>query len=228
MMLPLGIETKIATIPNAIRPSSAQNSVRAHEREVSARGVAVGAEGGDERRGGAGRLPESGRVGVGVVGDDGGDREAEQEPEPEQQPDRELLAALGGGDVESEDARERADEQHQPGRAAEIAAEVGAERGEADGDGDEAHDLAEQRPARPSVVRPLSPAEGRAVVGDEVDVLQRHVAASMRVRLTELPRRGVDAVRPSRGCSLSRAPHRARVRSLVLRPLVANVHRPGP
>lgn len=29
MMWPLGIETKIATIPNAIRPSSAQNSVRA-------------------------------------------------------------------------------------------------------------------------------------------------------------------------------------------------------
>ena len=41
MTLLLGIETKIATIPKAIRPSSAQNSVRAHEREVSARGVAV-------------------------------------------------------------------------------------------------------------------------------------------------------------------------------------------
>jgi hypothetical protein len=31
MMLPLGIETKIVTIPNPMRPSSAQNSVRAHE-----------------------------------------------------------------------------------------------------------------------------------------------------------------------------------------------------
>jgi hypothetical protein len=31
MIWPLGIETKIATIPNAIRPSSAQNRLRAHE-----------------------------------------------------------------------------------------------------------------------------------------------------------------------------------------------------
>ena len=88
-----GIETKIATIPNAIRASSAQNSVRPHEREVPAGGVAVRAEGGDERRGGAGRLPQRGRVGVGVVGDQRRDREAEQQTEPEQQPDRELLAA---------------------------------------------------------------------------------------------------------------------------------------
>jgi hypothetical protein len=57
-----------------------------------------------------------------------------------------LLAALGRGDVEADDACERADEQHQPGRAAQISAEVGAERGESDRDGDEAHDLAEQRP----------------------------------------------------------------------------------
>jgi hypothetical protein len=31
MTLPPGIETKIATIPKTIRPSSAQNSVRPHE-----------------------------------------------------------------------------------------------------------------------------------------------------------------------------------------------------
>ena len=101
--------------------------------EVSAGGVAVRAVGGDERRGGAGRLPQSGRVGAGVVGDGGGDREAEHEAEPEQQPDRELLAAPGGGDVESEDERDRGDEQHEPSHAAQVAAEVGAELGEADG-----------------------------------------------------------------------------------------------
>jgi hypothetical protein len=58
-----------------------------------------------------------------------------------------LFAAFGGGDVESEDACERADEKHQPDGAAQIAAEVGAERGESDRDSDEPHDLAEQLPS---------------------------------------------------------------------------------
>jgi hypothetical protein len=56
-----------------------------------------------------------------VVGDDGGDRESEQEAQPEQECDCELFAALGGGDVESEDACERADEEHEAGPTAEIA-----------------------------------------------------------------------------------------------------------
>ena len=59
--------------------------------------------------------------------------------------------------------RERGDEQHQPGRAAQVAAEVGAERGESDRDGDEAHDLAEQRPGL--VVRDRSSRERRLVGG---------------------------------------------------------------
>ena len=142
MTFSLGIETKIATIPNAIRPSSAQKSVRPQE-EKSLR---VSAGSGDERRRGAGRLPQSGRVRVGVVGDDGCHRQAEQEAKSEQESDRELLAALGRGDVEAEDAGERADEQQQPGRATEISAEVRAERGEPDRDGDEAHDVAEKCP----------------------------------------------------------------------------------
>jgi PP-loop superfamily ATP-utilizing enzyme len=58
---------------------------------------------------------------------------------------------------------ERADEQHQPGRAAQISAEVGAERGESDRDGDEAHDLAEQRPGL--VVRDRLNGESRLVGG---------------------------------------------------------------
>jgi len=59
-----------------------------------------------------------------------------------------LLTALGRGDVEADDAGERADEQHKAGSSAQIAAEVGAERGECDRDGDEAHHLAEQRPGK--------------------------------------------------------------------------------
>src|SRR4051794_41325890 len=110
MMWPLGIETKIATIPNAIRPSSAQNSVRPGG-EVSARRVAVRATGGDERSGGSGRLPQGGWVGLGVVGGDRGDRESEQEAQAEQESDCDLFAALGGGDAESEDASERRDEE---------------------------------------------------------------------------------------------------------------------
>jgi hypothetical protein len=113
-----------------------RRGARCRGRRPSARGVAVGATGGDERRRGPSGLPQRGRVGLGVVGDDGGDREPEQQAQPEQQSDGELLAALGGGDVQSEDAGERADEQHQPGRAAQIAAQAGAEGGESDRDGD--------------------------------------------------------------------------------------------
>src|SRR3954469_11470355 len=51
-------------------------------REVSARGVPVGATGSDERRGRAGRLPQGGRVVVGVVGDDGCHRQPEQQTQP--------------------------------------------------------------------------------------------------------------------------------------------------
>jgi hypothetical protein len=96
----------------------------------------------------------------------GGGRAPEQEAQPEQGSDRELLAALGGGDVDAEDACERADEQQLPGRAAQITAEVGAERGESDRDGDEAHDLAEQRPGL--VVRDPLCLESR-VVGDGLE-----------------------------------------------------------
>src|SRR3954454_19695464 len=55
-------------------------------REVSARRVAVGAAARDERRGGSGRLPQSGRVGVGVGGDDRGDRQATRRPSPNSSP----------------------------------------------------------------------------------------------------------------------------------------------
>jgi hypothetical protein len=146
-MLPLGIETKIVTIPNPIRPSSAQNSVRAQRGEVSPRGVAVGPAGGNEPCGGSRRLPQGRRVGAGVFGDERGDRQAEQQPKPEQQPDRKLLAALRGGDVQADDACERGNEQDEAGRAAQIAAEVGAERRESDRDGDVPHDLARQLPS---------------------------------------------------------------------------------
>src|SRR3954449_10762987 len=50
-------------------------------REVSARGVPVRPAGGHERRRGAGGLPQGGRVGLRVVGDDRRDREPEQEAE---------------------------------------------------------------------------------------------------------------------------------------------------
>src|SRR5215204_4052471 len=100
MTFSAGIETKIAAIPKAISPSSAQR----------------------------------GRVGPRVVGDERGDREAEQETEPGQESDRELLAALGGGDVECDDDWDRGDGQHEPDGAVQIAAEVGAERGEPDRD----------------------------------------------------------------------------------------------
>jgi hypothetical protein len=120
----LGIETKIATMPKAIRPS--------------------------------------------------------KEAQPEQQPDRELLTARGGGDVEAEDARERAEEQQQPGRAAQISAEVGAKRGESDRDTDGANDLAEQRPSlvvRDRLYRESQPVGGR---------LER---AHVTTTATETPRR---------------------------------------
>jgi hypothetical protein len=94
------------------------------------------------------------------VGDDGGDRQAEQQAQREQQPDRELLAAAGRGHVEPEGDRERAEEQNDPGPAGQVAAEVSAERGEADGDGDVAHDLAEQR----SGVAPYGVTDQRLVV----------------------------------------------------------------
>src|SRR3954463_10180621 len=115
-------------------------------REVTPGGVPVRATSGDERRGRSGRLPQRGGVGLGVVGDDRRDRESEQQAQPEEQADRQLLAALGGGGIESEQARERAEEQHQPGAAAQIAAEVSAERGQGDRDGDEPHHLPEQPP----------------------------------------------------------------------------------
>jgi hypothetical protein len=57
--------------------------------------------------------------------------------------DRELLAALGGGDVESDDDWDRGDEQRDPDGAVQIAAEVGAECGEPDRERDVGHDLAE-------------------------------------------------------------------------------------
>src|SRR5919199_1635001 len=102
MMWALGIATKIATIPNAISPSSAQNSVRPHG-------------------------------------------EPEQQAESEQQSDRELPSAPRRGEVEGDDACERADEQDEAGRTAQVAPEVGAERGERHRDGDGSHDLAEKR-----------------------------------------------------------------------------------
>ena len=163
MMWPLGIETKIATLPNAIRPSSAQNNVRAQAERSPARRASVRASGRDERGCGSGRLPQDGRVGLGVVGDDGGDRESEQEAQPEQESGRDLFAALGGGDVESGDASERPDEEHEAGPTAQIATEVGAECGESDRDGDVPHDLAEQLPTL--VARDRFAAERRVVVG---------------------------------------------------------------
>ena len=73
-----------------------------------------------------------------------------------------MLAAFGCGDVESEDACERADEEHQPGRPAQIAADVGAERGEPDVTATNPHDLAQQRPG---VALDRFTANGRVVVG---------------------------------------------------------------
>ena len=135
MTLPYGIETKIATMPEHDQGQERPEQRASPRAEVSARGVAVRAKSGDECRGRAGRLPQRGRIGARVVGDDGCDRETEQQAEPEHEPDRELLAAPGRGEVESEDGCERADEQQQPGPAAQIAAEVGAQRGEPDRDG---------------------------------------------------------------------------------------------
>jgi hypothetical protein len=137
-----GIETKIATIPKTIRASSAQNRPRG---QVSPRDVTVGAQRGDERGGGSGRLPERRGIRARIVREHRPDRQAEQQAEPEQQPDGELLVAARGGDVEPEDASEGADEQSDSGAAGEIASEVGPEGGESDGRGDEAHDLAEDR-----------------------------------------------------------------------------------
>jgi hypothetical protein len=57
-----------------------------------------------------------------------------------------LLAPAGRGDVESNDANERSDEERDSGAAGEIAADVSAERDAADGQRDESHDLAEDRP----------------------------------------------------------------------------------
>ena len=74
-----------------------------------------------------------------------------------------MFAAPGSGDVESEDACERADEEQQPGPTAQIAAEVGAERRESDRDGDVPHDLAEQLPSL--VARDRLAGERRVVVG---------------------------------------------------------------
>ena len=68
-----------------------------------------------------------------VVGDHRRDGEPETQPEAEQERDRELLACSACGEVQTEDAGERADEEQQPGAAAEIAPDVGAERGTADG-----------------------------------------------------------------------------------------------
>ncbi len=48
-----------------------------------------------------------------------------------------------GGDIQTEDAGEGADEQQQPGPAAEVPPDVGPQGGATDGKGDQAHDLAE-------------------------------------------------------------------------------------
>ena len=82
-------------------------------------------------------------MGLGVDVEHRADGQAEQQSEAEQQADRQLLVPARGGDIQAEDAGEGADEQQQPGAAAEVAPDVGAQRGAADGQGDQAHDLAE-------------------------------------------------------------------------------------
>src|SRR5688500_10954589 len=63
----------------------------------------------------------------------------------EQQRGRELLAPAGRGEVESDDAHKRADEERDSGAPREITANVRAERHAADGQSDQPHDLAEDR-----------------------------------------------------------------------------------
>ena len=114
--------------------------------EVAPRRVAVRAEAGDERRGRA-RPPATAPLG----------RPWRRRSAPGRRRGRAAARARTAapiascsrprrGDVQAEDAGEGADEQDDPGAAAEVAPDVGAERGAADGEGDEAHDLAEHGP----------------------------------------------------------------------------------
>src|SRR3954453_9779724 len=116
MMWPLGIERKIATVPNAISPSSAQDSVRAQ----AERSLLVALPYAPQPATNAAVAPAACHRAGGS------------------------FAALRGGDVKPEDACDRADEQPQPGPAAEIATDVGPERGESDRHCDIPHDVAEE------------------------------------------------------------------------------------
>ena len=82
----LGIDTKIATIPNTSSASRAQNRTAVPRGQVAAGRVPDRAETRDERARGAGRLPERGRIGLRVPSSGPGpQRQPQQQAEAEQQ-----------------------------------------------------------------------------------------------------------------------------------------------
>ena len=80
MMFSFGIETKIATSPKTISPSSAQNRTRYQDR--SRRRVADRSEARYEPARGAGGLPYRGGIGPDIGAQNRAERQPEQSPAP--------------------------------------------------------------------------------------------------------------------------------------------------
>ena len=94
------------------------------KKKVSSRGVAGGAEAGDEQRCRPAGLPDRLGVDVGVVGDRRCRGQPHQQAKAEQQPQRELLG-LAHGDIHGEQAEERCDPERHGPPAGQVAGEVG-------------------------------------------------------------------------------------------------------
>ena len=140
--LPPGMFTKIATRPRHEQASSAQNSVRAQRREVAARGVAVGAEPGDEDGGCAAGLQSADGSDCGVLVEDRAEADAEEQAVPK----RSAIASCSERRTTKFSATSRTSApimQQDAGPAGEVAADVRAEGEEPDGERHQAHDLSE-------------------------------------------------------------------------------------
>ena len=119
-----------------------------------------------------GRLPQRLRLHLGVVGEHRRGRDAEEGAEAEEQADRELLRAAHG-DVEADDAGDRADEGDDAPAAGDVAAEVGADGCYRAGQGDEAHRLAEDGAGAVA-------ADGDRLLGDLLEAAHAEIVLARR------------------------------------------------
>src|SRR3954451_23846109 len=114
-------------------------------RQVAPRRVAPGAHARHGETGGAGRLPDHGRLVLRIPDDGHAHRQPKQEADREQQRQRDPGLPALVRDVQADDANERTDPRDEELEPGEVAARVGAKRGEPAGDRHEKHDPPEQR-----------------------------------------------------------------------------------